>query len=157
MKLKENVWAAVKSHWEEWRMRVAFREMLPGMYEHTAKHLKEEHERAERLLQQLAEARALLRDDATPTNPVDIERLARLVEACGSVVERAGRIQRFGWHTVAPHSLATNKVLLERDLGRVCAVIEILIQADDIRGTDVKHWSHKIRSGIERAQQQNAR
>ena len=157
MKLKVNLCSIVMNRWNAWRQSVAFRQVLPELYTRTAGHLKDEHERAERLLQQLAKVRALLRDDATPMNPVDIERLARLVEACGSVVERAGRIQRFGWHTVAPHSLATNKVLLERDLGRVCAVIELLIQADDIRGTDVKHWSHKIRSGIERAKNQNAR
>lgn len=74
----------------------------------------------------------------------EIERLAMLAEECGEVTQAVGKILRHGWQSSSPFGGPTNKVSLEREMGDVRAVIDMMIAAGDVRAGDIQHYrAHK--------------
>ena len=67
----------------------------------------------------------------------EIERLAMLSEECGEVVMAVGKILRHGYQSQSPYGGPTNRVFVEREIGDVRAVIDMMIDAGDIRPGDI--------------------
>ena len=77
--------------------------------------------------------------------PAEIERLAMLMEECGEVIQAAGKILRHGWASQSPYGGKTNRVALERELGDVRAMVNVMIDAGDVRLADVQSWQRRKR------------
>lgn len=75
----------------------------------------------------------------------EVERLAMLAEECGEVVQVAGKILRHGYQAYNPYDerQRTNRVLLERELGHVYAIVTLMRRSGDIRIADVREWEKK--------------
>lgn len=78
----------------------------------------------------------------------EIERLAVLAEECGEVAQAVGKVLRNGYQGTSPFGGPTNRVSLEHEIGDVCAAIQMMQTAGDVRAGDVKHWQWKKAVGI---------
>lgn len=79
----------------------------------------------------------------------EAERLALLSEECGEVVQIVGKILRHGYESHNPFDpqKRSNRSLLEKEIGDVCAAMEILDSAGDIREPEIgRHAIEKIAS-----------
>lgn len=67
------------------------------------------------------------------TNP-ELERLAILTEECGEVQQIIGKILRHGYESYSPYdeSKTTNRELLEKELGDIKWISELMMKNKDI-------------------------
>lgn len=70
----------------------------------------------------------------------ELERLACLMEECAEVQQIVGKIIRHGYESYNPFDphRTSNRKLLERELGDLIAVVNIVINGGDINGLDLK-------------------
>jgi NTP pyrophosphatase (non-canonical NTP hydrolase) len=68
------------------------------------------------------------------------ERLVMLIEECGEVVQAATKILRFGYESSYDDGIV-NRLKLEREIGDVCAVLALMLDAGDIDSRRVETFS----------------
>lgn len=83
-------------------------------------------------------------------SPAEIERLAILGEECGEVVKTVGKVLRFGWDSQSPYGGKTNVVALEREIGSVRAIVNLMLDAKDVRLDKLQSWQRAKRGALER-------
>lgn len=68
-----------------------------------------------------------------PLTPAEAERLAMLAEECGEVIQAVGKILRHGYESRHPDGgKCNNRTSLERELGDIHAIAELMYDAGDI-------------------------
>lgn len=77
--------------------------------------------------------------------PAEAERLAILAEECGEVIQIVGKILRHGFESCHPDGVATNRQLLENELGDVSYAMSELMIRNDISGNAVNSRMFKKR------------
>ncbi|UWZ84635.1 hypothetical protein [Occallatibacter riparius] len=80
--------------------------------------------------------------------PAEIERLALLAEECGEAVQAVCKVLRHGWESQSPYGGKTNRVALEREIGNVRAVVNLMLDEKDVRLGDVQAWQRAKRGQI---------
>jgi hypothetical protein len=78
--------------------------------------------------------------DIPGLSAAEIERLAMLQEECGEVIHAAAKVLRHGWESQSPYGGKPNRVALEREIGNVRAVVNLMLDAGDVRLRDVQSW-----------------
>jgi hypothetical protein len=89
---------------------------------------------------------------------VKTERLAMLIERCGELSGAAGKVLRHGYDGQSPYNGLTNRVTLERKLGGLLAMIEMLEDSGDVKRNSVRasrswvqrhvgEWTHHRNAG----------
>lgn len=82
--------------------------------------------------------------------PAEAERLAFLAEECGEVVQAVGKVLRHGYNERSPFNdrvLEDNRYDLEKEVGHVLAVVELMLGSSDLDATKVAlHQVKKLRS-----------
>ncbi len=96
---------------------------------------------------------ALLREDRDPPlmpglTAAEIERLAMLAEECGEVAQAVGKVLRHGWHSCSPYNPRVNRMSLEREIGDLRAVIELMLDTRDLRLSELQAWQRRKRSAM---------
>jgi NTP pyrophosphatase (non-canonical NTP hydrolase) len=107
---------------------------------------------AETALKRLADAaeRELQEAPLPRLTAAEIERLAMLAEECGEVQQAVGKILRHGYESKPPRGGLTNRVALEREIGDVHAVMELMQDAGDTRAPVVNSWRNEKRLALRR-------
>jgi hypothetical protein len=80
--------------------------------------------------------------------PAEIERLAMLAEECCEVVQAVGKVLRHGWDSQSPYGGKTNRVTLEREIGNVRAIVNMMLDAKDLRLGDIQSWQRGKRAAL---------
>lgn len=79
--------------------------------------------------------------------PAEAERLALLLEEMGEAQQIIGKILRHGYESTHPDGGPTNRALLSKEMGDVEAALNMMIEADDLNGTDIaRHRTDKRRN-----------
>jgi NTP pyrophosphatase (non-canonical NTP hydrolase) len=78
----------------------------------------------------------------------EIERLAILAEECGEVVQAVGKVLRHGWESQSPYGGKPNRVSLERELGNVRAIVNLMLDSGDVRLGEVQTWQRAKKLGL---------
>lgn len=75
----------------------------------------------------------------------ELERLAKLSEECGEVIQVIGKIQRHGYASTHPNDPngANNRALLEKELGDVIGWVDVMACAGDV-GDYVEERRHSV-------------
>lgn len=82
--------------------------------------------------------------------PAEIERLAILAEECGEVVQAVGKVLRHGWDSQSPYGGKPNLQALERELGNVRAIVNLMLDAGDVRLAELQAWQRRKREQMEK-------
>lgn len=83
-------------------------------------------------------------------SPAEAERLALLAEECAEVIQVVGKILRHGYESRHPMGGATNRSLLQKELGDVLGAINILEDSHDIDGDAVQQaTTDKLRNVVQ--------
>jgi hypothetical protein len=78
-------------------------------------------------------------------SPAMAERLALIIEEAAEASQVCTKILRHGMHSTHPVSRLGNQELLEREIGDLLAVVELAIQAGDVRYEELlKHRKAKF-------------
>jgi hypothetical protein len=129
------------------RMGYAGRDYLEAAIE-----ISKRCEGAETALRRIA--LSLEADEAAKPAPglsaAELERLALLAEECGEVVQAVGKILRHGYDSGPAKGRLSNRVALEREIGDVRAVMELMSDAGDLRPPVVNSWRNEKRSAMRR-------
>jgi hypothetical protein len=82
--------------------------------------------------------------------PGEMERLAILSEECGEVVRAVGKILRYGFESTSPYSTAgrSNRMALEREIGSVRAIVNLMADAGDVRLAELQGWQKSKRVAL---------
>ncbi len=74
--------------------------------------------------------------------PAESERLYLLLEECGEVQQIVGKILRHGYEEFHPNDKkkvpTTNRKMLERELGDVFCIIEMMMNKKDVSGIELE-------------------
>ncbi|HVW78538.1 MAG TPA: hypothetical protein VHB45_13060 [Alloacidobacterium sp.] len=93
-------------------------------------------ERLERQLEEMRQgevgAKALQVDE--------LERLGMIAEQCGRVAESIGRVVRHGWDRHNSSAPRSNRTMLEREVGKLQAIIGFMIAQEDLRPRELLQW-----------------
>ena len=74
--------------------------------------------------------------------PAQDERLACLAEECSEVIQAVTKIQRHGYESYHPDNpKIDNRELLEKEIGDVIAIIDLLLNSDDISDTSLEYFA----------------
>lgn len=80
-------------------------------------------------------------------SPAEVERLACLAEEMGEVIQVIGKILRHGYASTHPNGGATNRELLQKELGDVKWAVHFLYQNNDVvKGVVQAHSEGKAES-----------
>ena len=82
--------------------------------------------------------------------PGEIERLALLAEECGEVARSVGKVLRWGWESESPYTGRTNREQVERDIGSVRAVVNLMLDAGDVKLSALQSWQRSKRGALAR-------
>lgn len=76
-------------------------------------------------------------------SPAQAERLAIVAEECGEVVQAISKILRHGYGSVHPNEVdgPNNRERLERELGDLRAVVQMMIDAGDVEALAVQQYA----------------
>lgn len=69
--------------------------------------------------------------------PGETERLALLLEECGEVVQRVGKVLRHGYEHVNPKTKVANRISLSEEVGDVLAAIKRLRNCKELNETAI--------------------
>lgn len=99
----------------------------------------------------MEQLRAQYTADVPGLTPGEWERLALLSEECGEVVRAIGKIQRYGWESSSPFVAGgrTNRMALERELGSIRAVVNLMLDSQDLRLNAVQSWQRTKKTALE--------
>lgn len=84
--------------------------------------------------------------------PAQLERIAILAEECSEVVQVCMKIMRHGLDNFNPllDEPITNKELLEKEIGHINNIVQMMIESGDIRQSEVSHSQNIKRAKIHR-------
>ena len=99
-------------------------------------------------LKRMERERDLVYGDVPGLSPAEIERLGMLAGACGELAKAISKTLRFGWERVSPYGGPTNRVALEREMGAVRAIVNLMIDSDDVHLDQVQSWQRAKRAGL---------
>jgi hypothetical protein len=138
--------------WGEWQRRRQYKRCLPGMYARAIQELATAGREVNALTRELAELRGGEERALPGLSLAELERVAILAEECGEVIQVCGKILRYGWESCSPFDerCRPNRVLLERELGDVRAIIDLMLQSGDVRRVDVAAWRDQKRTALRR-------
>lgn len=145
-------WKRVSCWWWDLRTRRARREA-------TIRELMSRHEATVHEVRRLRQLNRQLEAERERENvcaglpglsPAEIERLAILAEECGEVVQAVGKVLRHGWESQSPYGGKTNRVALEREIGNVRAIVNLMLDSRDVRLGDVQSWQRSKRVALEK-------
>lgn len=94
------------------------------------------------------ERRGLPGEDIPYLTAAEIERLAMLAEECGEVVQAISKVLRHGWNSQSPYGGKPNRIALERELGDVRAIVNMMLDADDVRLAEIQTWQRSKRRAM---------
>jgi NTP pyrophosphatase (non-canonical NTP hydrolase) len=99
----------------------------------------------------LAQLEGQYKTDLPGLTPSEVERLAILSEECGEVVRAIGKIQRYGWESTSPFVVGgrTNRQTLERELGSLRAVVNLMLDNQDVRLNALQSWQRTKKTALE--------
>jgi hypothetical protein len=112
-------------------------------YEALLRSWDRQHVRIRELERTLESERAFMADGGTAyLSGAEIERIAMLMEEAAEVVQICGKILRFGWESCSPFDdkCRPNRGLLERELGSVRAVVDLMANCGDVRRRELASW-----------------
>jgi NTP pyrophosphatase (non-canonical NTP hydrolase) len=94
---------------------------------------------------------ATMLSDLPGLTPGEVERLAILSEECGEVVRAIGKISRYGWESTSPFVVGgrTNRQTLERELGSLRAVVNMMLDSQDVRLNALQSWQRTKKTALE--------
>jgi hypothetical protein len=100
---------------------------------------------------QMERDRAAVYGELPGLTPGEIERLAVLSEECGEVVRAIGKIMRYGWESSSPFVAGgrSNRMALERELGSMRAVVNLMLDNQDVRLNAVQSWQRTKKTALE--------
>jgi len=78
--------------------------------------------------------------------PAQVERLVMLIERCGEVSVMAGKVLRYGYNGTSPRTGLPNQMVLERKVGGLLAMIDLMARTGDARLREVRtsrDWASK--------------
>ena len=77
--------------------------------------------------------------------PGEAERLALVAEECAEAIQAIGKILRHGYESRNPNIPVsiTNRAMLTKELGDICAVMDVICRAGDIDAATM----HRYREG----------
>lgn len=81
-------------------------------------------------------------DHFNQLTPAEAERLALMAEECAEVIQVVGKILRHGYDSRHPAGGATNRLLLQKELGDVLASTTMLRNAGDVSGEALEQAAH---------------
>lgn len=151
---------AVGSIVEAWRRvadRVEWWATMPRKFELARRMYWLQVEQTHALEKTIAELRA---GDGRKDLPLDGEetaRLARLVEACGRTAQTAAMALRFGWHSESPYSGKTNRFLIEREIGQLRAIADVMTDAGDVRRGEIREHRRRMVFALKAKKTEGAR
>lgn len=103
----------------------------------------------ERELLRLQQEQSAMLCEVPGLTPGEIERLAILADECGAVARAIGKVLRFGWESQSPYrDDRTNRVVLEREVGSVRAAVNLMLDEDDLRLSEVQTWQRVRRASL---------
>jgi hypothetical protein len=85
---------------------------------------------------------------ASGLSPAQVERLARLGMYAGKLAAEANKALLFGWASQGPGSGRPVYVDVERGMGCVLAAIELMDDAGDVRGADVRAHAGRAKERV---------
>lgn len=85
---------------------------------------------------------------ASGLSPAEMERLALLAMGAGKLAAEAAKVVLFGWGSPSPHTGRPHYVDVERALGRLQAVAELMVEGGDVRGGDIRAHGFKAKERI---------
>jgi hypothetical protein len=102
---------------------------------------------------QLSDAKEKLRalEDgmtASGLSPAEVERLALLAMAAGKLAAEAAKVVLYGWDSPSPCTGRPAYVDIERGIGRLQAAAELMDEAGDVRGGDVRAYGARAKERI---------
>ena len=80
--------------------------------------------------------------------PAEAERLALLLEEMGEAQQIIGKILRHGYESTHPDGGLTNRSLLSKEMGDVEAALNMMIEANDLNGTDIARFRSDKRHNV---------
>lgn len=86
---------------------------------------------------------------ASGLSPAQVERLALLAMAAGKLAAEVGKVILYGWASRAPGSKRPAYADVERGMGRVQAMTELMAEAGDVRGGDVRAHAARTKERID--------
>lgn len=95
------------------------------------------------------EGRAFPPGDALPgLTAAEVERLALLAEECGEVAQAVCKVLRHGWESQSPYGGKPNRVALEREIGDLRAVVNLMLDARDVDMRELQAWQRRKRDKL---------
>lgn len=73
-------------------------------------------------------------DHFNDLTPAEAERLALLMEECGEVVHACAKVLRHGYGSRHPVTDEGNREAVEKEIGDVLAVVQLMEKAGDVSG-----------------------
>jgi hypothetical protein len=77
-------------------------------------------------------------ETASGLSPAEVERLALLGMAAGKLAAEAAKVVLFGWASPAPATGRPAYADVEHGMGRLAAIVELMVEGGDVRGGDVR-------------------
>ncbi len=139
-------WARI----QEWRRAPARAKELQRTNYILVKGGLRDRARIAQLEKELALERAATWDELPGLTPAEIERLAMLAEECGEVVQAVGMVLRHGWESSSPFESCgrQNRGALEKEIGNVRAVVNLMLDVDDLSLSAVQSWQGAKRKAL---------
>lgn len=73
----------------------------------------------------------------TQPSPAELERLAKLAEECGEVIQVIGKIITHGYESRHPDGGPTNRELLAKEIGDIRAAVHLMVLNGDVLAYDI--------------------
>lgn len=141
--------------WREWRRAPArareFQEEVFALRASNHALIKGEwrdRARIDRLERELALEKVAAWATVPGLTPAEIERLGILAGECGAVAQAVSKVLRFGWESQSPYGGRLNRHALEREIGNLRAIVNLMLDVDDVRLSEVQTWQRTKRLGL---------
>ena len=159
----------IRARWNQLRTWVRGRVELPRRRREALGHLEEEQKvtaalravndlllrdsfrdgaRIRKLEAEIARIRQAMCGDVPKLTPSEVERLAFLAEECGELARTIGKVLRFGWESASPYGGRINRELLEREIGSIRAIMNLMLDAGDVRLAEIQTWQKSKKLAI---------
>jgi hypothetical protein len=143
MKAVRQMWAAIAG-WISWRWNlVETQKRTAAMFFNKSEQCKTLEIQLAAREKRIAELEASLSLDGQVLSAAEVERLALVSESCGRVAQTAAMVLRHGWDSESPYTRKPNRCLLERELGHMRAVVDLMASGGDVRRADMNAYRHR--------------
>lgn len=134
---------------EYWKARCDKAESAPSWKLEYGRELARSKETQRQLEEALAQRKALMSGmTASGLSAAEVERLALLAMAAGKLAAEAAKVILHGWGSPSPGTGRPAYTDVERGMGRVAAAAEVMVEAGDVRGGDVRAHAGRAKQRI---------